>query len=112
MIMESNTDEILFAILHPRLLLLLPCNNALISTAGICETGISPDGGSYSLRSIKGAIKDAIGYTPYIECNVDPSGNSQLYQVYLCVDTSATQFIECPVFPKGKCGSEIEFPTF
>ena len=23
-----------------------------------------------------------------------------------------TQFIECPVFPKGNCGSEIEFPTF
>ena len=60
----------------------------------------------------KNAIKGAIGYTPWIECNVDASRNSQLYQVYLCVDTSGLDLIECPVFPKGKCGSEIEFPSF
>ena len=60
----------------------------------------------------KNAIKGAIGYTPWIECNVDASRNSQLYQIYLCVDTSGLDLIECPVFPKGKCGSEIEFPSF
>ncbi|KAE9595620.1 hypothetical protein Lal_00030859 [Lupinus albus] len=76
------------------------------------SAGINPDGGSYSLESIKGAIKDGIGFTPYIQCNVDTEGNSQLYQVYLCVDTSASNFIQCPVFPRGKCGSHIEFPTF
>ena len=76
-------------------------------------SGIQPDGGSYSLSSIKGAIQNAIGYTPYIECNVDSSRNSQLYQVYLCVDTSGSDFIDCPVFPHGKaCGSNIEFPSF
>ncbi|XP_061366351.1 extracellular ribonuclease LE-like [Gastrolobium bilobum] len=78
----------------------------------LTSAGIQPDGGSYSLSSIKGAIKDAIGYTPFIECNVDSSGNSQLYQVYLCVDTSGSSFLECPVFPNGKCGSNIEFPSF
>ncbi|XP_020236758.1 ribonuclease 1 isoform X2 [Cajanus cajan] len=76
------------------------------------SAGIQPDGQSYSLSSIKGAIKDAIGFTPFIECNVDTSGNSQLYQVYLCVDTSGSNLIECTVFPKGKCGSDIQFPSF
>ncbi|XP_059447879.1 extracellular ribonuclease LE-like [Corylus avellana] len=74
--------------------------------------GIQPDGKVYSLESIKGAIKEAIGYTPWIECNVDDSGNRQLYQIYLCVDTSGSDIIECPVFPNGKCSSEIEFPSF
>ena len=75
-------------------------------------TGINPDGGSYSLANIKDAIKEGTGKTPWIECNEDSSGNSQLYQVYLCVDSSGSNLIECPVFPKGKCGSDIEFPTF
>lgn len=74
--------------------------------------GIQPDGQSYSLSDIKEAIKNGIGYAPFIECNVDSSGNSQLYQVYLCVNTSGSDFIECPVFPRGKCGSDIEFPSF
>ncbi|KAF7137911.1 hypothetical protein RHSIM_Rhsim07G0238000 [Rhododendron simsii] len=78
------------------------------------ETEINPDGGSYSLSSIQGAINDAIGSTPWIECNVDESGNSQLFQVYICVDTSGLNIIQCPIMPNsGKCGSNtIEFPTF
>ncbi|KAK9277661.1 hypothetical protein L1049_007208 [Liquidambar formosana] len=76
------------------------------------SAGIQPDGESYSLNSIKAAIKDAIGFTPYIECNVGQSGNSQLYQIYLCVDTSGSNIIECPVLPRGRCGSSIEFPSF
>ncbi|KAK7274839.1 hypothetical protein RIF29_15938 [Crotalaria pallida] len=78
----------------------------------LTSAGINPDGGSYSLSNIKGAISEAIGFTPYIECNVDTSGNSQLYQVYLCVDTSGANLIDCPVFPRGRCGSDIEFPSF
>lgn len=74
--------------------------------------GIQPDGGDYSLKSVVSAISDAIGYTPWIECNNDEAGNSQLYQVYLCVDTSAAKLIECPVLPRKRCGSEIEFPSF
>ncbi|CAL9162660.1 unnamed protein product, partial [Musa hybrid cultivar] len=76
------------------------------------DAGIQPDGGDYSLKSIVSAISDAIGYTPWIECNNDEAGNSQLYQVYLCVDTSAAKLIECPVLPRKRCGSEIEFPSF
>ncbi|KAI5437434.1 Ribonuclease pancreatic beta-type, partial [Lathyrus oleraceus] len=78
----------------------------------LTSAGIQADGNSYSLSSIKEAIQKGVGFTPFIQCNVDSSGNSQLYQVYLCVDTSGTNFIECPVFPHGKCGSQIEFPTF
>ncbi|GMJ05667.1 RIBONUCLEASE 1, ribonuclease 1 [Hibiscus trionum] len=75
--------------------------------------GIKADGRTYSLGDIKDAIKEGTGYTPWIECNQDSSGNSQLYQVYLCLDNSGSSLIECPVFPKGKkCGSEIEFPVF
>lgn len=75
-------------------------------------TGIHPNGEVYDLGSIKDAIKEGTGYTPWIECNRDESGNSQLYQVYMCVDTSGSNLIECPVFPHGKCSSSIEFPSF
>ncbi|RWW31755.1 hypothetical protein GW17_00003611 [Ensete ventricosum] len=76
------------------------------------DAGIQPDGGDYSLKSIVSAISEAIGYTPWIECNTDEAGNRQLYQVYLCVDTSAAELIECPVLPRNSCGSRIEFPSF
>ncbi|CAI9096594.1 OLC1v1032779C2 [Oldenlandia corymbosa var. corymbosa] len=75
------------------------------------DAGITP-GKFYTVERIKDAIKEGVGYTPFVECNVDQSRNSQLYQVYLCVDSSASDFIECPVFPHGRCGSRIEFPSF
>nr|XP_010939795.1 extracellular ribonuclease LE-like [Elaeis guineensis] len=76
------------------------------------SAGINPDDGSYSVRSISRAIKDATGFTPGIECNVDESGNTQLYQVYICVDTNGKDLIECPVYPRSKCSSSVEFPSF
>ncbi|KAL0336376.1 UNVERIFIED_CONTAM: Extracellular ribonuclease LE [Sesamum radiatum] len=76
------------------------------------SAGINPEGGFYSLSSIRSAIRSGIGYTPGIECNVDEEGNSQLYQIYVCVDTSGSELIECPVFPNGKCTSSVEFPSF
>ncbi|XAR65196.1 Ribonuclease T(2) [Bertholletia excelsa] len=84
----------------------------LLST--LQSAGIWPANGRYhTLNSIKEAIEGALGVTPYIECNVDPAGNHQLYQVYLCVDSSASDFMECPVMPHGRpCGSKIEFPSF
>ena len=77
------------------------------------NTGINPDGNSYSLVNIKkNAIKGVIGYTPWIECNVDASINSQLYQIYLCVDTSGLDLIKCPVFPKGNMVQRLSFLPF
>ncbi|XP_010258337.1 PREDICTED: ribonuclease 1-like [Nelumbo nucifera] len=78
----------------------------------LAEAGINPDGNFYNLRDIKVAISEATGYTPGIECNVDGSGNSQLYQVYLCVDKSGPDLIKCPVYPRSRCDSTIEFPSF
>lgn len=76
-------------------------------------TGINPDGGSYSISSIQNAVRNAIGSTPGIECNVDASGNSQLYQVYICIDTSGSSIIECPIMPNSdRCDSAIVFPAF
>lgn len=76
------------------------------------DANIEPNDEFYSLESISDAIKQAVGFTPGIECNRDSAHNSQLYQVYLCVDTSASDFIECPVLPRTKCGSDIQFPKF
>ncbi|KAL0447043.1 UNVERIFIED_CONTAM: Ribonuclease 1 [Sesamum latifolium] len=76
------------------------------------DAGIEPNGEVYSLSSIKDAIKGGSGYEAWIECNVDESGNRQLYQVYMCLDASASNIIDCPVFPHGKCTSTIEFPSF
>ncbi|XP_011071277.1 ribonuclease 1-like [Sesamum indicum] len=77
------------------------------------DAGIEPNGGVYSLSSIKDAIKGGSGYEAWIECNMDiQSGNRQLYQVYMCLDASASNIIDCPVLPHGKCSSTIEFPPF
>ncbi|WOK96832.1 extracellular ribonuclease LE-like [Canna indica] len=76
------------------------------------NAGIRPNGGFYSTQSITSAIRNGIGYTPGIECNVDASGNTQLYQIYLCVDTSGELLIQCPVYPTSKCSSNVEFPAF
>ncbi|XVF43122.1 hypothetical protein PTKIN_Ptkin02bG0015200 [Pterospermum kingtungense] len=78
----------------------------------LTNKGIKPDDEFYELQDIKDAIKEAVGFTPGIECNIDASGNSQLYQVYLCVDTSGSDFIECPLLQRFKCGSSIQFPKF
>ncbi|ESR51939.1 hypothetical protein CICLE_v10032674mg [Citrus x clementina] len=76
------------------------------------NAGIKPDDGFYELESIIAAIKEATGFTPGIECNVDPEHNSQLYQIYMCVDTSASEFIQCPKQPRKKCASTVQFPRF
>ncbi|XP_022957089.1 ribonuclease 3-like [Cucurbita moschata] len=76
------------------------------------DAGIEANDEFYSLESIREAIQKGVGYTPGIQCNKDSGGHSQLYQVYLCVDTSGSEFIKCPVLPRGKCSSSIQFPKF
>lgn len=103
---ESNLDQ------HAYFEAALTLKKQVDLLQALKKAGINPDGKTYSLEDIKDAIKGASGFTPWVECNKDQSGNSQLYQVYLCVETSGSQLIECPVFPHGSCGSEIEFPSF
>ncbi|KAI4339373.1 hypothetical protein MLD38_024324 [Melastoma candidum] len=76
------------------------------------DAGIKPDDEFYDMESIKDAIKGGIGYEVGIECNHDASGNSQLYQVFICVDKSGTEFVECTTMPRGRCASKVQFPSF
>ncbi|KAL5722820.1 ribonuclease T2 [Ranunculus cassubicifolius] len=76
------------------------------------NAGIQPDGKLYSLTSISRAIAQGTGFTPGIECNVDASGHSQIYQIYMCVDTSGSNLIKCPLLPRGGCASQVAFPRF
>ncbi|KAL8142345.1 hypothetical protein V2J09_015377 [Rumex salicifolius] len=89
----------------------LDLKNQINPLQALANAGIEPNGRSYSLPSIKEAVKQGTGYTPFVECNRDESGNSQLYQLYFCVDSSVSA-VECSVFPHGKCGSQIQFPSF
>ena len=75
-------------------------------------SGIEPNDEFYSLESIRKAIKEGTGFTAGIECNKDSAHNTQLYQVYMCVDTSGSDFIECPKLPTSRCDSQIQFPKF
>ncbi|XP_057530703.1 ribonuclease 1-like [Amaranthus tricolor] len=76
------------------------------------DAGIEPNDEFYNVEDMKEAIKEKIGYYPWIECNRDSDGNSQLYQVYICVDTNGKDLIECPVLPRGNCASRVQFPKF
>ncbi|CAN6484565.1 unnamed protein product [Victoria cruziana] len=79
----------------------------------LSRAGIHPDGGFYTMESIRNTIQKATGLNPGIECNTDGNRQSQLFQVFLCVDTTATNFIDCPVLPRGReCGWEVVFPVF
>ncbi|XP_047073153.1 ribonuclease 1-like [Lolium rigidum] len=79
----------------------------------LAAAGISPDGGYYTQAAIKGAIQEGTGYAPFVDCNRDESGNTQLYQLYFCVAADASGFVECPVSPGGRpCGNRVEFPAF
>ncbi|XP_030443472.1 ribonuclease 3-like [Syzygium oleosum] len=76
------------------------------------NAGIKPNNEFYSLESVKEAIKEAVGFEPGLECNVDSSGHSQIYQMFVCVDTSGSELIKCPVLPRSRCASKVQFPSF
>ncbi|KMZ72712.1 Ribonuclease NW [Zostera marina] len=79
------------------------------------NAGIEPaDGSSYSLSSISQALAQGVGgHEVGIQCNVDLSGNAQLFQLYFCLDQAASEIIPCPNSPSSTCSSDgIEFPVF
>lgn len=78
----------------------------------LANAEIYPDGKFYSLESIKRAIEQGTGYTPSIGCNVNLWNNTQLHEVYMCVDTTGSILIDCPIFPREKCEPKIQFPSF
>ncbi|KAK4371047.1 hypothetical protein RND71_010522 [Anisodus tanguticus] len=70
---------------------------------------ILKDAGNITLE----AIEKGIGHTAGVECNIDLSGNSQLFEVYMCVDKSGLELIDCPIIPESKrCNEIVEFVVF
>ncbi|XP_004298428.1 PREDICTED: extracellular ribonuclease LE-like [Fragaria vesca subsp. vesca] len=75
--------------------------------------GIQADGKVYNSNSIIDLLKLAYGERSVgIECNRDASGNSQFYQVYVCIEPSGYRVIDCPVLPDSKCADSVVFPSF
>ncbi|WVZ65708.1 hypothetical protein U9M48_015027, partial [Paspalum notatum var. saurae] len=64
----------------------------------LAAQGINPDYKLYNTEKIKWAGR--------------AFGKKQLYQVYLCVDTDAKTFIECPKMPKLSCPDAVVFHPF
>ncbi|CAL5085772.1 unnamed protein product [Urochloa decumbens] len=80
----------------------------------LAAAGIVPSGSeTYSLSSISDAIAQGTGHTANLECNRDTDGQTQLYQVYQCVDKEAKQLIDCPLHMRSKCGDDqVNLPLF
>ena len=64
---------------------------------------IEPDDGFYSSDNIVREIIKGIGHTPRIECNKDSHGNSQLDQIYFCVDSFGSEIIVSSASKRKMC---------
>lgn len=79
------------------------------------NAGIRPNDQSYPLESIKEAIvKGTGGFKPWVDCNHNAQGESQIWQVSMCVDKTGTKLVNCPFIPQGNdgCASNIKFPSY
>ncbi|KAL3675728.1 hypothetical protein R1sor_025676 [Riccia sorocarpa] len=64
---------------------------------------------TYDVLDVQHTLRHSIGKTPGIQCN---KRQTQLFQVYICVDVYAENFIECPNYPDGRCLPKIHWPIF
>ncbi|KAF7014646.1 unnamed protein product [Triticum aestivum] len=80
----------------------------------LLDSGIVPsEERTYCVGSIRDAIGEATGSAPGIECNRNARNETQLYQVYQCVDLAGTGPIPCPAVPmQGRCTDQVKFPAF
>lgn len=80
----------------------------------LARAGIRPNNQLYPLKSIKKAIVRAIGFHPWVNCNHNGQGKSQIWQISLCVDRTGTRLVNCPYIPKGPngCASKVMFPSY
>ncbi|KAL9226209.1 hypothetical protein vseg_002047 [Gypsophila vaccaria] len=78
----------------------------------LSKAGIRPDNRFYTLDSINRAISNAFGFEPWVACNQNVQGNSQLWTIALCADKSGNNLIKCPKIPKGNCPSSVLFPSY
>ncbi|KAH9603533.1 hypothetical protein KSS87_003826 [Heliosperma pusillum] len=80
----------------------------------LAKAGIRPNNQLYPLKAFKKAIAQATGFHPWIDCNHNSQGQSQIWQVSMCVDRTGTRLKNCPFLPRGpgNCASKIKFPSF
>lgn len=81
----------------------------------LARAGIRPSANRfYTLKSVKLALVRSIGFHPWIRCNHNAAGNSQIWQVTFCADITGKKLIHCPYIPSGSndCASEIQFPPY
>jgi ribonuclease T2 len=81
-------------------------------TAALADAGIVPDDRFYPISQISTAFTDLLGFAPQIECNTDPEGNRQLFQVYICVAKDGKTLIQCPAAIRNPCQGSVQFPIF
>ena len=92
----------------------LSLKNRVNILQALTRAGIHPNNRLYPLKSVKKAIARATGFHPWVVCNRNSQGVSQIWQVSVCVNKSGTKLINCPFVPKGPgdCESRIKFPSF
>ncbi|KQK15082.1 ribonuclease 1 [Brachypodium distachyon] len=82
-------------------------------TGILAQAGIVPsDDKTYFLSSIRDAIKEGTGFKANLECNRGVGGETQLFQVYQCVDVSGEKLIDCPLPMQGNCQDRVQLPAF
>ncbi|XP_057530705.1 ribonuclease 1-like [Amaranthus tricolor] len=87
--------------------------NKLNIFEALSKARIIPNNQFYQVENIKAAITQATGYRPFIFCNHDAEGNSQIWQVIFCVDKSGTKLVNCSGSPQGQCAySTVKFPSY
>ncbi|KAK9707233.1 hypothetical protein RND81_07G182000 [Saponaria officinalis] len=79
----------------------------------LAKAGIRPNNGFYPLKSIKKAIVRGVGFRPWVVCNTNAQGHSQIWLVSHCVDATGLRLVNCPFIPKGRgsCANHIQFPA-
>lgn len=79
----------------------------------LLDAGIAPsDDRTYFLSSIRDAIGEATGSAPSVACSRNADGETQLSEVYQCVDRTGTRPVDCLVPVQGRCNDRVKFPAF
>ncbi|PUZ73053.1 hypothetical protein GQ55_2G444000 [Panicum hallii var. hallii] len=83
-------------------------------TGALLDAGIVPsDEAEYCLGRVRAAVAAATGgAAPMLECNRSARNETQLYQVYVCVDPDGRTLVHCPLPAQRGCTDMIKFPPF
>ncbi|PVH65301.1 hypothetical protein PAHAL_2G456800 [Panicum hallii] len=85
-------------------------------TGALLDAGIVPsDEAEYCLDRVRAAVAAATGGAApmlELECNRSARNETQLYQVYVCVDPDGRTLVHCPLPAQRGCTDMIKFPPF